>query len=452
MKKIEKTIDILEIIFKCTYIFHLIFSFTCLGAGNPVTSIITLLLGGALVIYRIINYKKYINFKGEKLLLSFLISYFLSFVIFYRYGIYDEIKVLIWMSIQFILLYAIDINKSAEKMKKEINYVFITIISNVTIMNLINFILLINNYSSYYTALDGQTYILGIAQWGRLYGIVTDPNYISVLSIVAIVAAIYLFINYKNIITKILLIISIILQFIFIAFAQSRTAIVSAIAGIIVYCIFVFITKFKNQKNIKKIFMLLLKIVICSVIIFIVIKLLILGYNKMISAESSTSALIEIKREETISGDISNRRYDIWYSGYEIFKKVPIIGVGFGHFAQYAIENIPSTYIVNNDFSVFTAFHNTVIDVLASQGIIGIIILILFCSIIIKEIVKFSNLEDENKNIVIILITICATIACSAMFLSHVFYVNTPTTAVFWLVLGYLVYFLRDNKENKENE
>lgn len=473
MKKIDKTINLLETIFKCIYVFHLIFSFTCLGAGNSVTSIITLLLGGLLIIYRLINYKTYIKVKGEKLLLCFLISYIVSFSVFYKYGIYDEIKVLVWMSIQFILLYAIEPSKNIDKIKKEIKYIFITIITSVTIMNFINLILLINNYSAYYNALDGNTYILGIAEWGRLYGIAVDPNYVSVVSIVAIIAAIYILKNNKNIFIKIVLILSVILQFIFIAFAQSRTALVSFIAGIVIYYLFEIIYKFKQKNSIKNILIILLKIVIYSLIIILGSKLLVSGYNYIkkyeiteieeVQTETLTktqeepqkvqeeNSSIEIKREENISGDISNRRFDIWYSGYEIFELVPILGIGFGHFATYAIENIPSTYIVNNDLAVFTAFHNTIIDVLVSQGIVGIIILILFIIVIIKEMFKITNIKEKDIEIVIILITICATIGCSAMFLSHIFYVNTPTTAIFWLTLGCIIYFL-EKEESKGND
>ena len=473
MKIINKRIDLLETIFKCIYIFHLIFAFTCFGAGNSITSTLTLFLGGILILYRVINYKKYIQVKGEKLLLIFLVSYIISFMIFYKYGIFDEIKALIWMTIQFILLYAIDINKGIEKIKKEMNYILITIISTVTVMNLINVILLISNYSSYYTALDGNVYILGIANWGRLYGITVDPNYVSVVSIVAMIASMYLFKECKNIFLKIILTISVVLQFIFIAFAQSRTAVVTLISGILCYYILKMVCSFKEQRNIKIIFKMFLKMICGSIMVIVMMKILISGYNVLMNytIEETNPAVkieeiektekiekveeiktekqpIEIKREETIEGDISNRRFDIWYSGYEIFQKHPIIGIGFGHFAEYALEECPATYIVNNDLAIFSAFHNTIIDVLVSQGIVGIIILVCFVVIIIKELFKITNLSGKNREIIIMLTTICTTIACSAMFLSHVFYVNTPSTAMFWLFLGYMIYFL--NKKESE--
>ena len=45
---------------------------------------------------------------------------------------------------------------------------------------------------------------------------------------------------------------------------------------------------------------------------------------------------------------------------------------------QQQKKKVPDTYIVNNDQGDFASFHNMFIDVLASQGIVGIVIFLSF--------------------------------------------------------------------------
>ena len=67
---------------------------------------------------------------------------------------------------------------------------------------------------------------------------------------------------------------------------------------------------------------------------------------------------LEIGREQDISGDISNRRFSIWKSGIDLFAESPLIGVGgYSNIVTFAQENIPTTYLVANDYKIFDSFH-----------------------------------------------------------------------------------------------
>ena len=137
----------------------------------------------------------------------------------------------------------------------------------------------------------------------------------------------------------------------------------------------------------------------------------------------------------------------------EIFNKNKILGVGFRNIVAYANENLPETYIVNNDQGEFDSFHNVVIDVLVSQGLLGIISILiigisffiyLVKSVIIDQLYKIREIR--------ILFTVVILLLVESMFISELFYVNSPETILFWMFLGYLTHLIRKSKEHEEKE
>ena len=57
-------------------------------------------------------------------------------------------------------------------------------------------------------------------------------------------------------------------------------------------------------------------------------------------------------------------------------------------------------------------------------------------------------LQKEEKEMFNVVFSICSLIAVSAMFLSHIFYTNVPTTCMFWICLGYLIMLIEKNKND----
>lgn len=105
-----------------------------------------------------------------------------------------------------------------------------------------------------------------------------------------------------------------------------------------------------------------------------------IGFSQIELPDGSTIQRpnLGIGREQDLSGDFSNRRFDIWESGIEVFQTSPIFCVGFRNIVPAAEEKAPNTYIINNDQVKFESFHNMFVDVLVSQGIVGIVIFLSF--------------------------------------------------------------------------
>ena len=84
--------------------------------------------------------------------------------------------------------------------------------------------------------------------------------------------------------------------------------------------------------------------------------------------------------------------------------------------------------------------HNSVIDIMVSQGIIGLIIILTFVVMILKELfTKFRFLKgNEYKKCVFMLASVIA-VGSSMMFYSETFYMNTAGAFIFWTLLGYMM-------------
>ena len=126
MKKICLYLDKIEIdlCFKILYLLLGLLTFNSIVAnGNLLTvfSYVLTAIGGLCFLKRIINYKNYIESKGLLLLVLFLISHVISSIFTIKYGIVGNIKALIWLGMQFFLLYAYDVNATKEKIKKEVS-------------------------------------------------------------------------------------------------------------------------------------------------------------------------------------------------------------------------------------------------------------------------------------------------------------------------------------------
>ena len=112
---------------------------------------------------------------------------------------------------------------------------------------------------------------------------------------------------------------------------------------------------------------------------------------------------------------------------------------------KYAEKNYPDSYIAKTKYEA----HNGYVAVIASTGILGAVILLLFIIYLILKLVAFARMKKYavfEEGIVITFIVMCL-VGISAFMLLDIFFVNTYSAAIFWLFTGYLVYFLRIQKK-----
>ena len=442
-------------ILKTTLLIHYICNLSSYLNGFNYLTVIAGLLMMSIFIKNIKGIKDLLKNKIYLLLLLFIISYLLSISLNQIYDLNTSIKVFIWTVVNLLFtnyyLYLINDRQCKEELK---NFLLLLVFL-VGILNILNLIQLITIKEGIITSFGGEKIVTGITAWGRFYGVFYDPNYASVICTIAIISGLYLIKEINKKYLKGIILGLTIIAYIYICLCQSRSGLFTFAVGTTTYLLMKYVL---NEKG--KIIKTLSIILIILLFIGIIPKFTLKTYNfikdstiETISKKENNKKIaqkedVDINRKDNRK-DISNRRFDIWKSGAEIFKTKPIYGVGYGNVEGYAKENIPNTYIVNNSFATFRVFHNFVIDILVNQGIIGLIIIIILTFYILRRFIQNKKAILNNKNEIALLVSSIIAILFSGMFLSQIFYVNNAVTFTFWLLFGYLNYYIMRCKNEK---
>ena len=461
----------LEVIFKLLFLITGFMFFSNITFAKPILSLFmwsSIFVGGIVILWRLFLIKNFIKSKYLWLLIIFAISHMISSLLNISYGYYENFKLLIWMAFQFGILYAYDKTRTKEDMVREFHFISHIFIISVFILSFISFQYIFGNKKSYFTFLETGYLMRYGFSWGRLFGAYLDPNYAAVFAVISCVLSIYYCIRWKKWWTYLIYGLNIVLQLGYITFSDSRTGKLSLCVsfGFMTYmlAIFYFRKKFNNSK----------KYIVGIITTGIVVILLTLipvgiksGYNVYIATkeaqqeeknpvdedmedlddEEDKKQSQEIGREEDIEGDISNRRFDLWKSGVEIFKTKPIFGVSFKNILSYVEKEIPSSYLITNDHGKFDNMHNVIFNIIPAQGVVGIVIFIAIALAYALFIFKNLKVVDSTDYIwIIVLLTCIGTAVCSMMFVTDVIYAITPSSFLFWLFLGYIVQYIEAKK------
>ncbi len=461
-EKLNQSMEKVTSLFKYCYIIHILLAFNTLLVDKSilnVTSAIVLVLGVVCILYRLVHIKNYLRYPFVILYILFLVLFGVSCLFNIHYGVTENAKIFMWMTFQFGLLYAFDLKKDEGKVKKEFQISMFLIIGITSVMNLISMIMMFANYCGYCILDDGRSFLIGVAYWGRLYGIHTDPNYGSVLSVVALMAGIYFFLKLKKTWARVLMIVSAVLQALFIIFSASRTGLVATCV-----CMLLFWFMYSLHKK-KKIIRACIVAVVAVVVVLGVNKGVVSGYNFTVTQisklqeehkkpdkedDKKKEEMVKLGRQEELEGDVSNRRFDLWKNAVDMAKTSPVVGVSFGNFIPYAEENLPDCYMISNDFATFNAFHNMFMDLIASQGIVGFVVFIVIILSSLWYLLKhYKNIAEEDKPACAFLFSACAAMLASSLFVSEILYVNNQVTVLFWTLWGFLIYFVKKGEQKK---
>lgn len=470
-----------SLVFKILYLMLGFLNFNSLTANSTFLtyySYLVTLIGVCYFLYKFVNFNKYKETKGIIILLFFFISYMISSIVTIHYGVVSNIKALIWIGLQFFLLYAYDKDTTVDEVKKEGFILGWIVITYTFVMALMGIACLSVMYHRY-RIVNGVETIIGFL-WNRLWGFYSDPNYGAVISIISIVISLFYAFKSKRKLIKLFLMINIVVEMFYLAFSDSRTAQIALMVTFIWISI-VFVRKINFIQSLKPI----LRIAIIGGTTFtVVVSSLVcikgittIGNMYLSSIANPNSALFywydSEKRENYFSedgnaiegddtadvpelddivvgrpiddmgaegGDISNRRFAIWQSAIEVFKTKPITGVSFRNIVPYASDRLSETYIVNNDQSSFASMHNLFIDVLVSQGLLGMSLFVIFMILVLVTV--FKKLHKLNKQDYIfyaLILSAIVPIFVSGFFYSEILYINTSGSVIFWIALGYLM-------------
>lgn len=472
MGKLERVINRLEDFMIYAIMILAFLNYTSITQNTSVVSVFiwpTVFLSGICILYRIFKYKNYQINGLFKYLVLFLISYAISSLLNIKYGYYQNFRTLILMTILIGLVYTKSKNNEDKyKIIEKYSKAFVIITTFLSFITLLIF-----NINQIFVNIGSESiYITGL-RWGRLKGAYNDFNYGGIINALAMVMLLYFFITKKSKKQRILCLISMIINFSFISLSDSRTSLLALIAAVLV---FIFGYVFRTD---KKMYAKIIKFITVTVVTVCIIFAGKIGIKKIFTKiydNEEEQITIDIgngisinkeKQNEKTNGipddeldgtnedkkeniynrgnyeksDISNRRYDLWRSSAEIFEKNMFFGVSFENLESYCHTELPDTYLIDNGYKEFDNFHNLIFNVLASQGIIGISILLIIALYlfiyIIKYLILLINSEDYIKKALVLSCIIVGIV--STMLIGDIVYYISPSTVTFWFFLGYLI-------------
>jgi O-antigen ligase len=410
-----------------------------------------MLFGVLVLIYRIIFFKQFINNKFAWVLIAFAVSNALSILLNDKSSYIEGFQGFIWLVFQISILYIFDSQKTFEYYYSEFKKLLVIFLSFTVIANIISIWM-------YYSGVSvppisgnyGQGYV-----WGRLWGVYVDPNNGAILSSAGILICIFFSLIFKRKWVLLLLAFSALIEIVYISLSGSRTGIVCTSIGIaVIVGVLTHRNKLLASRNVyfkfctaiftSVIAVSFMYMAISNVGNLFPIEKNVLELDKEILGPDEEISIGKTEREKNLSEDISNRRFDIWKSGVQIFQSRPVFGVSFRNIVNYAENKLPSTYIVSNDYIVFNSMHNMIVDVLVSQGLIGITILSIFItSIAIYIFRRLRHLDEQMFKLAVVIFSVLICLSTASLFISDILYVNSPSSFLFWICLGFLIYFLQ---------
>lgn len=170
--------------------------------------------------------------------------------------------------------------------------------------------------------------------------------------------------------------------------------------------------------------------------------------TEVITSESITQEITTIEttvKENTVEKlergdaavkeDISNGRFGLWMEGINsVFKQHMIFGVGPRNYHTVANEVDPNMKI-STGFSI----HNSFVELLMGNGIVGTLVLALFFVLCARDaiVVRYKD-PRKAKSVGLLMISVLSLLACG-MFIACLFYTLSGATIILFTVLGYAV-------------
>ncbi len=451
------------LVFKVCYLSYLLLAFNAFVNGmdwmNKASYVITL-FGAGMILWMVFLYKRYIHGYNLWILALFTISYAMSALLHFSYGGTENIKGLIWLVFPFILLYMSSFNMSAVEIRKEIKWLSPIYIFYITITNFISITMVYWGRKYDYT--DGAGTVHGIGyRWERLWGAYDDPNHGATITVIGLFLLIYLFSRTKTIWKRVSIILIFLINFIYLSLSDSRTGVISLVAGMLITGFLIAWTNRKKKSTVKQMLLPLLCAVLVGGVVVagdVAVKQIYHPIEKKIVnmlKPKNVKPAQPVKNETRqldLKSDYSNGRIGIWENGLQIIEESPIVGVGYRNIVQYAKTHFPNGYLMKNELGVkYDSMHNLEMDVLVGQGVLGGVIFLIFagnvCVILFK---KFHLAPAEYNKEALLSASIAAALLIAGTFLSFIFYVNAPQNMMFWLFLGYTMRFCQIGADKKK--
>ena len=400
-EQIKKVYDILDnkFYFKLLYLFVSLTFVTILKCipGINIFKDIAFAWGILLLIFMFFNdYKKRKLYNFDIALGLFIAVTFIFNVLVYRNS--TNIKIWIVDLILFVVVFSVDVFKNKKQLIKEMN---IITCSYAIFMFVVSFISL--EMKMFDKSITIGEYLFS----GSKGGLFENENALSIAAALAIVMCIYLNYISKNFRFKIFWIVIIALQFFTMLSFKGRSAYLVVIAVIYTFCFI-----YNKNKYIR------------GLLIILPVLLGVGGYFY----------------EGDQIRNFTSGRTSLWDSAGKVINHHPIAGVGNADMIQNVMNARPTGDLPGLEFG---GLHNIYIQIATVNGIISLILFLLFILLTIAFVVKrIDCLRKKEKMHMTIITSITIGVLAVNVFESTLIYGTSFISIIYWVYLGYLVSIL----------
>ncbi len=429
--------------------------------GNRVNGALYILgaaAGGVILLLEVmVHFKRYLRLEYY-LLFGFIFCCLISSFVYRSYGLGDNIKNLAWMAIQFgvfttLVPFGSPDEKSGRRgLRRLMNSLLFVHLAAVTI-SFVQFLLQI----SYVVPDYNETYDRrqGFVE-ERLFGVFTDPNYAAMASIIMILFSLILWRTIEKKWLRRLHVFSVVMNAIYILLSGSRTAMV---ACCLVFPVTVYFL-LRNERLEKGLTwhvrgVLTSAGVLAALLLyfaffpypFAALADVTQSISPFLGVEKQTQEPVSLEREDGRE-DVSNNRFDIWSSVWEISGDNRLLGLSPRNMVEYAKQNHPTSYIAQSGYQA----HNAYLAVIAGTGILGSVVVLAFIVYLVVLLIRYIKLHKKKvvDAEVLLGISVMSSIGISGLFLLEIFFVNTITAGLFWLFTGFIFMYLKPYERQAE--
>jgi len=416
--------------------------------------------------YNIISERKKMIKNYSWILWIFIVVCIISSITMIKYGYMDNAKTIIWSTILFGVLYTYSQMRDNKQMEKTIRIAIIIlsiIWSTAILIGLYQYMMQITYFVRLedYPILKAQGFY-----YNRLFGIFVDPNFAAVTSVMLLFGSIYSFITSNNKWIKSIWVLNAILQFLYVILSGSRSGLLVFVFGVMIYAFLKVYSSFQikeKKSNILRLIVTIVISIIAIIVLFLGVKKLLENIPQLINKTNTTqeeivqdenaqnsndSQKVSLDRTDLEDKGISNLRFELWGDCLNILKSKPIFGTSPRNLIVYAQDCFQNTYPAKG-----YDFGNGYLAVLVGTGVLGALVIAVFLCICIKRLFiyiikkQYNNLEESNFNI--LAISIIGMMFLAAAINQEIFLVNSINTALFWLMLGYIMKKTENKNINK---
>lgn len=460
-------------------------------AANRIVPGILMLFSAIVLLYGFLTKQRLFRGKFLWWLIAFIGVNVISAFLNRDLGIVKSLSLAIYYGIQIILIYSVACTQSYEENLRDIrrfNVVFIVVQFAFSLIAILMFLYNIN--ITYTTKALGKIIEQGYqAQYGRVWGLYYEANFLGMSALLSILFSAFNLKHANATWKKVFYWINIVVSFLVAVLSGSRTVTLAMYALCIIYGFYFVRTQWKFVS--KVLFSVAMFAIVYFGIGFIKNALPVLqrgffrvapvstyhmvadpifdlyahngfsvkmsgfgqevrtnqgkiqpGDKQTIDLNKPIQPLERLDLEKT--DDFSNRRFEVWKDGLNVFKKKPIFGVSMRNVVDYAKKHKTST---NDFFLKGTTLTNMYLELLVGLGIVGFVLMFGFLLKSAWRMLSFSFRATKHRGDVGFSLMVIVALMIFGIMLSDVLVDFSTNSLAFWMYLGFGMGVIRHDLE-----